>query len=246
MLGEPPLTSVQILWVNLIMDTFAALALATEPPADNILKNPPYSRTEMIVTPVMWRNILGQGLYQAAILCTILFAGKDIFGLNYTEETQFYPSENSTPEEIFGTDDKKVHFTMVFHAFVLMQVFNEINARKLGEREFNVFKGFFNNWLFIFVIVLTLAVQIALVEYGSRPVRCAKLTYEQHLICIVIGAICIFWGLFVKCVPSRLFSFMHMKEEVMTDEEEKTAFTAQFRKSFRQSHRTSSSKKPQE
>lgn len=75
-LGEPPLTSVQILWVNLIMDTFAALALATEPPADNILDSPPYSRTEMIVTQVMWRNILGQGLYQAIILCIFLFRGK--------------------------------------------------------------------------------------------------------------------------------------------------------------------------
>ena len=48
-----------MLWVNLIMDTFAALALATEPPSDNILLNKPYSRTELIVTSVMWRNIVG-------------------------------------------------------------------------------------------------------------------------------------------------------------------------------------------
>lgn len=57
--ADPPLTAVQMLWVNLIMDTFAALALATEPPSENILEEPPYSRTELIVTPTMWRNIIG-------------------------------------------------------------------------------------------------------------------------------------------------------------------------------------------
>lgn len=62
-LAEPPLTSVQMLWVNLIMDTFAALALATEPPSDALLEGKPYARDEIIVTPVMWRNIIGQGLY---------------------------------------------------------------------------------------------------------------------------------------------------------------------------------------
>ena len=56
---DPPITAVQMLWVNIIMDSFAALALATEPPADNVLDQPPYSRTEIIVTPVMWRNIVG-------------------------------------------------------------------------------------------------------------------------------------------------------------------------------------------
>ena len=57
--SDPPLTAVQMLWVNLIMDTCAALALATESPSDTILDEKPYKRTELIVTPVMWRNILG-------------------------------------------------------------------------------------------------------------------------------------------------------------------------------------------
>jgi Ca2+ transporting ATPase len=61
--SEPPLTSVQMLWVNLIMDTCGALALATEPPSEDILDHPPYKRTELIVTPVMWRNIIGQALF---------------------------------------------------------------------------------------------------------------------------------------------------------------------------------------
>ncbi len=62
-LDDPPLTSVQMLWVNLIMDTCAALALATEPPTQELLKRKPYSRNDLIVTAVMWRNIVGQAIF---------------------------------------------------------------------------------------------------------------------------------------------------------------------------------------
>lgn len=62
-IADPALTSVQMLWVNLIMDTLAALALATEPPSEELLNEKPYTRNEKIVTPVMWRNITGQGIY---------------------------------------------------------------------------------------------------------------------------------------------------------------------------------------
>lgn len=80
---DPPITAVQMLWVNIIMDSFAALALATEPPGEKILDTPPYTRTEVIVTPVMWRNIVGQGLMQAAFLVIMLFAGQELLGFDY-------------------------------------------------------------------------------------------------------------------------------------------------------------------
>lgn len=52
-----------MLWVNLIMDTFAALALATEPPKEDIIKGKPYGKTESILNAVMWRNVIGQALF---------------------------------------------------------------------------------------------------------------------------------------------------------------------------------------
>jgi magnesium-transporting ATPase (P-type) len=70
-----------MLWVNLIMDTLAALALATEPPSNELLLQQPYGRNDQIVTATMWRNIVGQGLYQATVLVVMLFAGDSIFGL---------------------------------------------------------------------------------------------------------------------------------------------------------------------
>jgi Ca2+ transporting ATPase len=94
--SDPPLTSVQMLWVNLIMDTCAALALATEPPSDDLLDQPPYSRNELIVTPVMWRNIVGQAIFQASTLVVFLFGGKQIFGFEYEANEPFYRTDPVT------------------------------------------------------------------------------------------------------------------------------------------------------
>jgi Ca2+ transporting ATPase len=70
-----------MLWVNLIMDTLASLALATEPPSEELLLRKPYSRYESLITANMWRNIILQGLWQIAILGTILFKGTFLFNL---------------------------------------------------------------------------------------------------------------------------------------------------------------------
>ena len=74
-LRESPLNPIQMLWVNLIMDTLASLALATEPPTDELLLRKPYSRNESLITANMWKNIIAQGLMQIAVLGTILFKG---------------------------------------------------------------------------------------------------------------------------------------------------------------------------
>lgn len=78
-LRESPLNAIQMLWVNLIMDTLASLALATEPPSDDLLKRKPYSRFEDLITSNMWVNIISQGLLQIVILGTILFKGNIMF-----------------------------------------------------------------------------------------------------------------------------------------------------------------------
>lgn len=74
--GDVPLTAVQLLWVNLIMDTLGALALATEPPTDELLLRPPVGRTAPLITNYMFRNIAGQAIYQLAVLFTLQFGGE--------------------------------------------------------------------------------------------------------------------------------------------------------------------------
>ncbi len=87
-LKKSPLTPVQMLWVNLIMDTLAALALATEPPSPQLLKRMPYSRNQHMITPQMWRGIVLNGIYQMVVLVIILFKGDKVFGVkNFTDVT---------------------------------------------------------------------------------------------------------------------------------------------------------------
>lgn len=89
-LNEKVLTSVQILWVNLIMDTFAALALATEPATDELLEREPTKREESIVSNVMARNIVGWSIYQIGALCFVLFSGTQMFDLKFRVDDPFF------------------------------------------------------------------------------------------------------------------------------------------------------------
>jgi len=200
---ESPLNAIQMLWVNLIMDTFASLALATEPPNDSLLDRPPYTRNESIVTPNMWRNIFGQGIFQIIILTVVLFKGPVLFDV---------PSS-------FGNDlgvwdvDKGVHYTLFFQIFVFLQVFNEINCRKLKKDEYNVFKGFFNNWLFLSIEIFTVIVQVFIVEFGNAFIKTSPLTIQQHLICLAIGASSLLIGIVVKSVPESVFNKINLLKE---------------------------------
>ena len=101
--GTAPLTAVQLLWVNMIMDTLGALALATEPPTNELMKRSPVGRRGNFISNVMWRNILGQSLYQFVVIWFLQAKGKAIFGLN-------------------GPDSDLILNTLIFNSFVFCQV----------------------------------------------------------------------------------------------------------------------------
>jgi len=103
----------------------------------------------------------------------MLFAGGDILNMPYSDKVDFYSTED--PVQALN---RLTIYTMIFHTFVFMQVFNEINSRKLGDQDYNVFSGFFNNWLFISIIIMTIVVQCCMVQYGGLPVRATPLTWE--------------------------------------------------------------------
>lgn len=105
------LTAVQLLWVNLIMDTFAALALATDPPNRNILKRLPDRKSAPLISLRMWKMIVGQAIFQLVVTFILHFAGDDI--LDYHD-----PHEK---EELKA---------LVFNTFVWMQIFNQVSLIK--------------------------------------------------------------------------------------------------------------------
>ena len=190
-LKDSPLNAIQMLWVNLIMDSFASLALATEDPTDSLLDRKPYSREASILTPMMKLNIISQAIFQITTLTVIIFYGDYIFGV---------PSDRNL-EHFMWNNVNGYHFTIFFNIFVYMQVFNSINARKLQKDELNVFTGIMGNWLYILIQSIIFGGQIILVTFGGRAVRTHALSLKQHIDCLLISSMTLVWGFFVKLLP---------------------------------------------
>lgn len=191
-----PLTAVQLLWVNLIMDTMAALALGTEKPTDRLLLRKPYGREGKLITPVMIRNILGQSALQLGILFMILYA----FDAN--GKSLIFPGVMSG-QESDREGKPSVHYTMVFNTFVFLQVFNEINSRKVDLQK-NVFSGIFTNWIFVGVVAITCIVQVIIVEVGGQAIRTMPLSWTLWLYCVGLGFLSLPWGFLLRLIPVPL------------------------------------------
>uniref|UniRef100_A0AAY4E022 Calcium-transporting ATPase n=1 Tax=Denticeps clupeoides TaxID=299321 RepID=A0AAY4E022_9TELE len=202
---DSPLKAVQMLWVNLIMDTLASLALATEPPTESLLLRKPYGRNKPLISRTMMKNILGHAVYQLVIIFTLLFAGEKFFDIDSGRNTPLH----SPPSE---------HYTIVFNVFVMMQLFNEINARKIhGER--NVFEGIHRNLIFCSVVLGTFALQIIIVQFGGKPFSCTALTIDQWLWCVFIGVGELLWGQLITAIPTHRLKFLKEAGHGITKEE---------------------------
>ncbi|XP_046974185.1 plasma membrane calcium-transporting ATPase 2 isoform X8 [Vanessa cardui] len=186
---DSPLKAVQMLWVNLIMDTLASLALATEMPTPDLLQRKPYGRTKPLISRTMMKNILGQALYQLFIIFMLLFVGDRMLNIPSGRGQQL----SSEPSQ---------HFTIIFNTFVMMTLFNEINARKIhGQR--NVFEGLFTNPIFYSIWIGTALSQVIIIQFGGMAFSTAGLTIDQWLWCLFFGAGTLVWGQLVTTVPTR-------------------------------------------
>ena len=154
--NRTPLTAVQMLWINLIMDTFAALALATESPSGALLLGRPIKRGDSLLTDDMKKTVICMSLYQLLCLALLLFAVPPLFSIP--------PTWESGPD---WDEAEHLHFTLVFNTFVFLQLFNELNCKKLRSTELNVFAGFCNNKLFWVIVVTTAVVQVGIVQLGG-------------------------------------------------------------------------------
>ncbi|ULT94267.1 hypothetical protein L3Y34_003619 [Caenorhabditis briggsae] len=187
--SDSPLKAVHMLWINLIMDTLASLALATEQPTDELLERKPYGRKKSLISRTMVKNILCHAIYQLIIIFVIFFYGDTIFGI----PTGLYAPLFAPPSQ---------HFTLVFNAFVMMTVFNEINARKVhGER--NVFKGLAANRVFCVIWITTFIAQIIIIQFGGAWFSTHPLTLQQWIVCLVLGFSTLIWGQIVATIPSK-------------------------------------------
>ncbi|KAG6705407.1 hypothetical protein I3842_07G178100 [Carya illinoinensis] len=178
--GNTPLTAVQLLWVNMIMDTLGALALATEPPNDDLMKRSPVGRKGNFISNVMWRNILGQSLYQFVIIWFLQTRGKAAFRLE-------------------GPHSDLVLNTIIFNSFVFCQVFNEISCREMEK--INVFKGIIENYVFVGVLACTVLFQIIIIEFLGAFANTTPLSSEQWFVSVFLGFLGMPVAAILKMIP---------------------------------------------
>ena len=146
----------------------------------------PVGRTEPLISNIMWRNLIAQAFYQIVVLLTLQFGGEKIFNVN-----------------------EKVKDTLIFNTFVLCQVFNEFNARKLEKK--NVFEGIHKNKLFLGIIGITIVLQVVMVEFLKKFADTERLNWGQWGACIGIAILSWPIGFLVKYIPvpeKPFFSFL--------------------------------------
>ncbi|KAK4470598.1 hypothetical protein MN116_006138 [Schistosoma mekongi] len=186
---DSPLKAVQMLWVNLIMDTLASLALATELPTEELLERAPYGRTKPIISRNMIKNILGQSIYQLSVIFFLIWFGELLLDV-----------ESGRGLSAKGINRPTEHFTVIFNSFVMMTLFNEINARKIhGQR--NIFSGLTNNLLFVIIWISTFVLQVVIIQFGGYAFSTRPLALEHWLWCLFFGLGTLLWGQIIITIP---------------------------------------------
>ena len=183
--SQSVLTAVQLLWVNLIMDTFAALALATDAPTEKILNRKPTPRSDPLITTTMWKMIIGQSIYQLTVTFVLYFAGASILGYDTTDRI--------VSEQLD---------TIVFNTFVWMQIFNQYNNRRL-DNKFNIFEGIHRNYFFMVLNVIMVGGQVMIIFFGGQAFQVRRIDSTQWAICILCALPCILWAVVLRCIPDK-------------------------------------------
>ncbi|CAJ1017343.1 Cation transporting ATPase, C-terminus, putative, partial [Leishmania lindenbergi] len=196
-----PLTTVQLLWVNLIMDTLAALALATEEPSEECLKRQPVHRKAPLVSRRMHMTIFMAAAYMLGLTLSMQAYGNVLFKAG----------------PLGGIE----HSTIVFNVFVLSTLFHMFNCRKLYE-EFNVLEGLLSRSpLFIGVITFCFAFQVVAVQTFGDFMKVTSLRSEEWLGCVIVAIGVLFVGFISRLIPVCESSFEKTFDGSMLDEDAK-------------------------
>ena len=187
---ESPLTVTQMLWVNLIMDTFAAMALASLPPSASVMKEKPRSREAFIINRSMWRSIIGVGGIFFLVLLGILYIFEHYSVGSMTEIFSFIPQTAGEP----GLTAYEL--SMFFTIFVFLQFWNMFNARafETGRSAFH-FKGASGFVMIAFAILIG---QVAIVSIGGEFFNVTPLRLEDWLIIIGSTSFVLWIGEFLR------------------------------------------------
>ncbi|XP_047738183.1 plasma membrane calcium-transporting ATPase 2-like [Hyalella azteca] len=174
------------------MSTLAAIALVTEQPNMDVMLRKPDGRWKALISRTMMKNILGQALFMISVLLILLFYGDGIFCMDTCAD----------PDDINAS---RVHFTAIFNTFVLMNLFNELNARMTNGLR-NMFSCILPQLIFPFIWICTLTIQILILQFGGSVFSTTPLSAKLWFYCILLGAAAYIWG--------QLISFISMPKNI--------------------------------
>ncbi|KAL9972964.1 hypothetical protein ACROYT_G019365 [Oculina patagonica] len=187
-----PLSATQLLWVNLIMDSLASFALTRDLPSNDVLKHKPYGRHKPLLSRTLLKNVILHSIYQLTVMFLVMFVFPDFLDMRdgYEESSVCRPTQ---------------HKTMLFTTFVFMQLFNEINCRRLQDR--NVFYGLLYgklkdiNFVFIVIWVATFGIQIIIVQFFTNAFRVIDMEWDQWMWSLFFGFSELIWAQLVFTIP---------------------------------------------
>lgn len=183
------LTPVQLLWLNLIMDTLAALALATDPADPKSLERKPDRASMPLITAEMWKQIFTQSVYQVILIFVLYYRGKSI--LNMNDEVRAIALVDSLDLD-----------TLIFNVFVWCQLFNEVNARRL-DRKLNIFYNMHKNIWFILILLIEVGCQVLIIYVGGAAFSVKRIGGRDWGISIVCGLITWPLGVLTRLFPTE-------------------------------------------
>ena len=163
------------------MDTFAALALATDPPTRSILNRKPDPKSAPLITLTMWKMITGQAIFQLVVTLVLYFAGAKM--LSYQRH-----------------DEKEALQTLIFNTFVWMQIFNQYNCRRLDNR-LNIFEGVHRNIYFISIQFIIIGGQILIIFKGGAAFSIHPINGAQWGYSIVLGLLSLLVAVMIRLIP---------------------------------------------
>ena len=166
------------------MDTFAALALATDAPTPNILDRKPEPKSAPLITLTMWKMIIGQSVFQLVVTLVLYFAGASF--LSYQTQRELNQLQ-----------------TLIFNTFVWMQIFNQYNNRRI-DNKMNIFEGIQRNYFFIAIQLIIVGGQIMIVFIGGDAFSIHRLNGAQWGYSVVLGFLSIPVAVMIRMVPDDL------------------------------------------
>jgi Ca2+-transporting ATPase len=272
--GETPLNVLQLLWVNLIMDTLAALALATEGPTDALLDEKPHGREEPLINFDMFVHIILQSVYQLIVIFIVLYSFPSIYKRYEVPEKEDYYYDYCTGQlddfpltkdydghsladrcvDSLNCDDDKAKCwlkedndpnppvlnkaddfkddieddfedehddaeerknSVIFNAFIFMQIFNEVNSRKIMN-EYNILSGVFDSPIFCLIFIGITGLQVLIMFTPMRTFfKVDALNGWEWLFSLIVGIGVIPFSTLIRFV---LRNFVHRKRENNTSD----------------------------